>query len=215
NIRNEWAVVDVSRINAYTVPFATKDPGPDGTLNTADDGATIQLVDRTAAPEQRMFTNPKNPSYDSDYNTVEVALNRRFRDNWLLLTSYEYTWLDQVHANTSSTSTTGAAGNAKMYDWRPNIRRYGRETSTIWNYKVIGRYVAPWEIGVSGSYKLQSGRQWGRSISVTLPVAGAETIRVEPVTAHRAPNVGIFDVRLDKSFRLAGRSRLTAMVDAF
>ena len=79
---------------------------------------------------------------------------------------------------------------------------------------MIGRYVAPLDVGISGSYKLQSGRQWGRSLSVTLPTAGAETIRVEPVTAHRAPSVGIFDVRVDKSFRFAGH-RLTAMLDAF
>ena len=214
NIRNEWAVVDVSRIGAYTTPFTTTDPGPDGTRGTADDGAALQLVDRTNVGEQRVFTNPSDPGYDSDYNTVELAINRRFHNKWMLLSSYEFTWLDQFHGNTSSTSTTGAAGDAKSYDWRPNIRRYGRETSTIWNYKLIGRYVAPWDIGVSGSYKLQSGRQWGRSINVTLPVAGAETIRVEPVTAHRAPSVGIFDIRLDKSFRLAGH-RLTGMVDAF
>jgi len=40
------------------------------------------------------------------------------------------------------------------------------------------------------------------------------SIRVEPVTAHRAPNVAIFDMRLDKSFRFAGH-RVTAMADVF
>jgi len=214
NIRNEWAIVDTSRLSAYTVPFNTIDPGPDGARGTADDGGTLNLVDRTGVGENRVFTNPKDPAFNSDFNTIEFAINRRFRDKWMLLSSYEYTWLDQFHANTSSTSSTGAAGNGKSYDWRPNIRRYGRETSTIWNYKAIGRYVAPFDIGISGSYKLQSGRQWGRSISVTLPTAGAETIRVEPVTAHRAPNVAIFDMRLDKSFRFAGH-RVTAMADVF
>jgi carboxypeptidase family protein len=214
NIRNEWATVDVARVKAYTTPFTTTDPGPDGTRGTADDGGPIDLLDRTSVAEQRLFTNPDDPRYDSDFNTIEFAINRRFRGKWMFLTSYEYTWLKQFHGNTSSTSQTGAAGNAKSYDWRPNIIRFGRETSTIWNYKLLGRYVARFDIGVSGSYRLQSGRQWGRSISVTLPVAGAETIRVEPVTAHRAPDVGILDLRFDKSIRMAGH-RLVGMVDVF
>src|SRR5262249_55587293 len=162
---NEWAIVDTSRIGSYTTPFTTTDPGPDGVRGTADDGGTLQLVDRANVAEQRVFTNPADPAYDSDYNTVEVAVNRPLPHQWMFLSSYEYTWLDQFHANTSSTSTTGAAGNAKDFDWRPNLRRYGRETSTIWNYKVLGRYVAPWDVGISGSYRLQSGRQWGRSLS--------------------------------------------------
>jgi hypothetical protein len=214
NIRNEWAIVDMSRIGAYTVPFTAPDPGPDGIANNSDDGAPISLLDRTAAPEQRVFTNPDDPDFKSDFNTFEVALNRRFHEKWMLLTSFGYTWLTQFHANTSTTSVLSAAGNAKGFDWRPNIRRFGRETSTIWNYKLIGRYVAPWDVGLSASYKLQSGRQWGRSLNVALPTAGSETVRAEPVTANRAPNIGILDLRLDKSFRVRP-GRLTAMMDIF
>ena len=214
-IRDEWAIVDVSRINAYTVPFTATDPGPDGIAGNTDDGAPISLLDRTATPEERVFTNPSDPTYDSNFNTFEVAINRRFEQKWMLLTSFGYTWLDQFHANTSTTSVLSAAGNGKAFDWRPNLLRFGRETSTIWNYKLIGRYVAPWEIGLSASYKLQSGRQWGRSLNVSLPTAGSETIRTEPVTANRAPNIGIFDLRLDKSFKIRPAGRFTAMVDVF
>jgi Carboxypeptidase regulatory-like domain/TonB dependent receptor len=216
NIRDEWATVDVSRLNAYTVPVVQPDRGPDGITGNADDGPPINLFDRTAAPEQRVFTNPDDPAYNSDFNSFEVALNRRFNQKWMVLTSFGYTWLDQFHANTSTTNVLQAAGNGKSYDWRPNIRRFGRETSTIWNYKLIGRYVAPWEVGISASYKLQSGRQWGRSLATTvLTTAGSETIRVEPVTANRAPNIGIFDVRLDKSFKIRNGGRLTGMMDIF
>jgi hypothetical protein len=218
NIRDEWAVVDLSRINAYTVPVVQPDPGPDGSVGTSDDGASINVFDRTAVPEQRVFTNPRDPEYRSDFNSVEFAINRRFNQKWMLLTAFGHTWLNQFHGNTSTTSVLSAAGNAKSYDWRPNLRRFGRESSTIWNYKLIGRYVAPWDVGISASYKLQSGRQWGRSLATStnvLTVAGSETIRVEPVTAHRAPNVGIFDLRLDKSFRLRGAGKVTAIIDVF
>ncbi|HEX2342762.1 MAG TPA: hypothetical protein VHI98_19945, partial [Vicinamibacterales bacterium] len=155
----------------------------------------------------------------SDYNTIEFALNRRFRNGWMVLTSFEHTWLSEFVGTASTTSVLGAAGNTKAYSWNDNLRQADRETTTIWNYKLIGRYTMPWEIGVSGSYKLQSGRQWGRAISLagTPPLTlGNQTVRVEPVTANRAPNVHIVDFRFDKSVRLPRQfGRFTAMVDVF
>ena len=53
------------------------------------------------------------------------------------------------------------------------------------------------DIGVSGSYKLQSGSQWGRPVNFALNpagfVLGSQTVRVEPITANRAPNIDIMD----------------------
>ena len=148
-----------------------------------------------------------------------MAINRRFRGGWMLLTSFEYSWLKELVGVGSTTSVLSAAGNTKAFSWNRNLRQPDRETTTIWNYKLIGRYQFPWQIGTSGSYKLQSGRQWGRSVSLAATpalVLGSQTVRVEPVTANRAPNVHIFDLRLDKSFRFGNKfGRLTAMVDVF
>jgi carboxypeptidase family protein len=222
NIRNEWDDIDTNRVGRFTTPVTLTDPGPDGRANTADD-QVIQGFDLQAGTtERRMFTNI--PEFDSDFHTVEVALNRRFSNKWMALTSFEYTWrkayFDVAQA---STSAIGAAGVGKVatgdtsFQWEnPNQKLFGRETQTLWNYKAIGRYVFPFEIGVSGSYKLQSGRQWGRIWSAPFTVAGTTSLRVEPANERRAPNVGIFDIRLDKSIRLpGGAGRLTGMLDIF
>ena len=214
NIRNEWEIVDVNRLGAYTTPFPFIDVGPDNVRGTGDD-QTLSLFDRTAVAENRVFTNPTDPDSKADYNTIEFAVNRRFRGKWMFLTSYGYTWLNQFHSNANSTSVLESTGNPKLYDWRPNVRSFGRETSTVWNYKILGRYVLPYDIGISGSYKLQSGRNWGRDVSVTLPVAGAESIRVEPVTANRGPTVSILDFRVDKALKFGRFGSLTGMVDIF
>jgi hypothetical protein len=79
----------------------------------------------------------------------------------------------------------------------------------------VGRYVFAYDIGVSASYKLQSGFNYPRELSVTLPNAGAELIPAEPFDANRAPNVGIFDVRVEKSFALGRPGRITGMLDVF
>lgn len=222
NIRNEWDDIDLNRVGRFTTPVTLTDPGPDARSGTADD-RPLQLMDlASGTTERRVFTNI--PEFDSDFHTVELAVNRRFDNRWMALTSFEYTWrkafFDVAQA---STSTLGIAGVGKVatnetnFQWdNPNQRLFGRETQTLWNYKAIGRYVFPFEIGVSGSYKLQSGRQWGRIWSAPFPVAGATGVRVEPSNTRRSPNVGIFDFRIDKSVRLpGGAGRLTGTIDVF
>jgi hypothetical protein len=214
NVANEWAEVDLARVNAYTIPVLRTDPGPDGQTGTTDD-EQLSLVDRPAGiGSDRVFTNVND--HDSDYHTFEITANRRFRGKWMALATFSHTWLTQYHGGTPSTSTLTAGGIGGAYTWRPNQRLFGRETSTVYNAKILGRYVMPWEIGVSGSWKLQSGRNWGRTLSVPLPNAGSETIRVEPIDARRFPNVSIVDLRFDKSFTLPSRyGRLTGIIDVF
>ena len=200
NLRNVWGEVDAARAPLYTVPYSFVDPGPDNSLATAADNQTIATFDRPAsASSDRIYTNPQGNN--SDYHTVEVALNRRFTNRWMLLTSFGYTW-----------RYDGTA------DYRPADRLFlnenGQEATTLYNYKLIGRYTLPWDIGFSGSWKLQSGDQWGRTVSVRFPGDGTRTVQVEPEHANRAPAVSIIDFRVDKSFRIRG-ARLTGMVDVF
>ncbi|MGH9385365.1 MAG: carboxypeptidase regulatory-like domain-containing protein [Vicinamibacterales bacterium] len=218
NVRDEWVEIDPTRSAAMTIPFAFNDIGADGVASTSDD-KVVQLVDRPAAtPQTRFYTNPTDPAFDSDFHTVEFAINRRFAGRWMLLTSVGYTWLNQFHATTTNTGALDALAQGNTYNWRPSQRLFGdqgKETSTLWNYKAIGRYTLPYEIGFSGSWKVQSGRQWGRNTSVPFPGDGAQPVRMEPVTSNRAPTVSILDFRADKSFTFGRYGRVTGMVDVF
>jgi hypothetical protein len=214
NMRNVWGEIDAIRTPAYTVPYTIIDNGADNVRGTADD-RSFPTFDRPPSSQigsDRVYTNPENNK--ADFQTVEVALNRRFQDRWMLLTSFGYTWLNQIHGS----STTVSAGNGQSFSYRPADRMFGDdgyETSTLWNYKIIGRYTMPFDIGMSGSWKVQSGGNWGRSISVPFPGDGSRTVRVEPVTANRGETVQILDIRFDKSVKLGSFARVTAMIDAF
>jgi hypothetical protein len=199
NARNVWGELDAVRAPLYTVPLSFVDLGPDNTANT-DDEQTFNTFDlQRGAGSDRVWTNTE--FNNDDFHTVELALNRRFADGWMMLTSFGYTWRSLGTAN-----------------YRPadllNVDENGREQTTLYNYKLIGRYTLPFDIGLSGSWKLQSGGQWGRTVSVRFPNDGTRTVRVEPLNANRAPAVSIIDFRLDKSFRVRG-TRLTAMLDVF
>jgi hypothetical protein len=158
--------------------------------------------------QDRVYTSPEGN--DANFHTVEVAVTRRFSDRWMLLTSLGHTWSKMLHNET---------GFDRFYSFRPARRlfgdEFGREVSTYWNYKVIGRYVLPLDSGLSGSWKVQSGQNYGRTISVAFPGDGNQTVRVEPIDANRYPTVAILDARLDKSFRFGRTVRVTGMLDAF
>jgi hypothetical protein len=110
------------------------------------------------------------------------------------------------------------AGGGRTFSYRPADRLFGDdgfETSTTWNYKIVGRYTLPYEIGLSGSWKVQSGFNYGRTTVVQFPGDGQRTVRVEPITTNRYPSVQIMDVRVDKAFTFGRYGKFTAMLDAF
>ncbi|MDE2691876.1 MAG: TonB-dependent receptor [Acidobacteriota bacterium] len=221
NARNLYGIVDMNRAFAYRIPFAYTDHGADDVEGTADD-QVLQLFDRPPdIPENRRYVNPRRhglPSPDGDYHTAEVALNRRFSDRWMLLTSFMHTRARAPLRTTSSTSVRTAARfdfiEGTTYEWQANQARFGRVTTTYWNYKLAGRYVFPRDIGFTASYRLQSGFQVGRRITVQLPNAGTERVMANPYD-DRAPNVGIFDLRAEKQFALRDGVHLTLLLDAF
>ena len=220
-LRRGWAIVDANRALDYNASFTAVDPGPDGSANTADD-KSITLLRRGSAAERRVYMNPESiglPEYKGDYDTVEFAINRRLKDHWMLLTSFEQTWSEDFRDTASSTSALGVARQGTAYFWEPNRRRFGAQKTSFWNYKLLGRYEFPMGISAAASWKLQSGFQYARTISVNVPfgtgaTTAAETIHAEPLNSNRSPNVSIIDLRAEKAFRFGGR-KATLMVDVF
>ena len=215
NIRNAWGEIDMARASAYTVPFTIQDPGPDRTAGTADDQRFETMALRAGVGTDRVFTNLGERG-NADFQNVEFAVNRRFSGRWMLLASYGMTWSTMAHVQAAN-GNLNRYGNT-TFPYRPADRLWGDdgvETSTLWNYKIVGRYVMPWDIGFSGSWKVQSGFNYGRTISVAMPVEGNRTIRVEPVGSHRYPTVAILDLRLDKSFDVGRFGKLSPMLDVF
>ncbi|MGD9904685.1 MAG: carboxypeptidase regulatory-like domain-containing protein [Vicinamibacterales bacterium] len=215
-VRDIWAEDDPIRNGAFTSPITITDRGPDNLPGTGDE-QTFQTFDRARdVGQDRVYTNPEG--YGADFHTVEFALNRRFSGRWMMLTSFGYTWSTMQHVHNATTPTP--TGYTRFYSFRPVDRlfgdEFGRETSTVWNYKVIGRYQLPWGVGSSGSWRVQSGQQYGRTMAFTFPGDGARTFRVEPITANRYPNISILDLRLDKSFTLPRQAgKVTFQFDGF
>jgi len=211
NMRNVWGETDAIRAPLYNVPFTFTDPGPDNNTATTADNKSVTTFDRPAGVGQdRVYSNPDG--LDANFHTVEFALNRRFAGRWMLLSSVGYTWSTMLHDVSGYGRLTN---NQNILPARRIFGDNGIETSTTWNYKFIGRYVMPYQIGLSGSWKVQSGENYGRQLAVNFPNDGARTFRVEPVNTRRYPTVSILDFRADKSFSFGKIGKLTAQVDVF
>jgi hypothetical protein len=82
-------------LEAYNVPVTVRDVGPDGRLNTADDGGTLTAYN--LAPEFLSLpvvnrTLNLGPGSDRDYYTWEITATRRQTSSWSLLASFARTW---------------------------------------------------------------------------------------------------------------------------
>jgi hypothetical protein len=211
NMRNVWGEIDVLRAANYTVPFTINDPGPDRVAGTSDDQQFQTMALAAGTGQDRVFTNLGERG-NADFQNVEFAVNRRFSGRWMLLGSFGMTWSTMAHTQ------AGARYGNTTFPYRPADRLWGDdgvETTTLWNYKLVGRYVLPGDVGVSGSWKVQSGFNYARTISVAMPVEGTRTIRVQPIDSNRYPNVSILDFRIDRAFNFGRFGKAVPMFDVF
>jgi hypothetical protein len=213
--RQHYARQNISRpYEAFTVPYTLPDPGADGIAGTPDDGA-IQAYGPAAEydgiPIVNMVRNV--PNSDSRYVTWDLNATRRFSGRWSLMGGFAYMW-NRDHASAYS----GQSIRANTYPVTPNdlinASRNGQYVFTIWNAKLHGTYVAPRDIQLTPSLRLQSGQPFGRTLSASIPGLGNTRILAEPIGTRRMDRIVMMDVRAEKGFR-AARGRAALFVDVF
>jgi hypothetical protein len=137
------------------------------------------------------------------FKTFEIATTRRFSNRWSMQAGGSYTMLKNF-----------PTGN---YPQNPNLP--GVEDRTTWNFKATGTYDAGWGVRISPVMRHQSGVNFARTLTVSVP-AGSGLIAsglayADAANANREDNIWVFDVRAEKSLRLADRIRARVALDAF
>jgi hypothetical protein len=102
-----------------------------------------------------------------------------------------------------------ARGRSHQHHLLPERRRVSN-----WNYRLLGRYEFPYQIGFATNLRVQSGWPWARRISAPLPNLGTVFFFVEPIENNRSDTVTIVDLRVDKTFEV-GRYQFTIIADGF
>jgi hypothetical protein len=207
---NLFSSVNVLRpYDSYNIPITRRDPGPDGILGTADDGALVTLYDYDPAFRGSNFVGNKNvnreAARDDFYQSVEMALNRRLANNWSVLASFTAT---------------------KFHQWlvgipqSPNDDPFSLDTNWRWNFKLNGNYSLPHDIIVGAIVDVYSGFLGQRTYvfrptdpsGPPLRQLASVTMRLEPFGSQREAALPVMNIRVGKKFTF-GRKSLQASLD--
>ena len=189
--------------SAYTVPFNFVDIGVDGLRGTSDDkNLTFYGFPTANAAQFPSKVVVSNFDQYSRYKTLELSMNKRYGNKW---------------------SATVGGGYTMSHDFPngfpQNPAQPGVEDRTSWGFKASGSYDAPWQIRLTPILRHQSGANYARTITISVPAGSAfsasGTHYVEPMDANREDNILVFDVRAEKGINFTSRIRLRAYIDAF
>jgi len=201
-------------------PAQRVDPGPDGRLNTADDGGLIDVFASTNRADRfLLYTNP--PGAYNHYDAVQVVGRKRYSRNWQMQSSY--TWSktrgtvgNRWHVN-AARFDLGAPG--RFVNPNSNINAFGRATfDPTHEVKLLGSYrVSAWGgTMLSGVYRYTPGQAWGRRAPIRGLPQGNENVRIEPVGTRRAPAINNLSLRAEKTLTLPrSGGTLGLFLDAF
>lgn len=148
-IHRDLSPADYSAVNGV-------DPGPDGVRGTSDDGGAlvfyeISAAKRTLSPD---FITTRD-GFSQDYRGVELTAHRRMSNRWQLVTSLT---LGSQRENYGA----GSFQNPQDIDKMDGTRI---DTSRPYVGKVMGSYMLPKAITVSGFYQFLSGSPYTRTVN--------------------------------------------------
>ena len=156
-----------SRINinqpfgAFNVPVTVTDPGPDGTLGTADDGGKLQAFDLDPAylslPQVLQVVNLNQKS--NDY-TWETTATRRQSGRWSLRASFAETWSRSQPAPITPNALVGTVN--------------GFNKTKTYQTKLVATLDLRWGIRLMPVFRSQSGQAYA---SIICPATGIQLRR--------------------------------------
>ena len=189
--------------SAYTVPFTFVDLGVDGVRGTADDKNLTFFGFPTASSAAFPITTiVSNVPQFARYKTIETSMNKRYGNKWSASVGGGYTMLRDFPNN---------------YPQNPN--QPGVEDRSTWNFKASGSYDAPHGIRLSPVLRHQSGANFARTATISVPAGSAfsasGTAYMEPMNSNREDNIWVVDVRAEKNFSFGPKIRLRTFLDGF
>ena len=191
-----------------SMPCVDCPPGFDGTtlnLRTLPDGAEIEDV--------KVANAPGDP--DGNYDTLQIAIDRRFSEDFFLNASFDYQWRSEMRAPSASDSPLETDPIVVGYDPGYNRDVGMNQDTTYWSFKSAARYVGPREIGLAATLRVQSGYPWAPIHTAELPNIFFASFFLEDLKRNRSDTVAILDFRADKTFAFRDRYRITVMADVY
>jgi carboxypeptidase family protein len=199
--KDDYADVNVGiPVDGYT-PHVFTDPGPDNLINTADDRQITMFDVLPQYQGKEAYVRQTVPGTSARYKGLELSMNKRMSNRWQLMASYVWSRLNGVIWADSEWRQTQDPNNPNT-----NIasNKYGREAyDQPHAVKIIGSYVAPFDINLGVNYQYLTGMPTDREFRGSLK-QGSTTIRAEERGTYRADPMNLLSFRANKRFKLGG-----------
>jgi hypothetical protein len=217
-VRNLYATFNILRDGQFTVPFTTTVPlSSVGGLSQGSQTFNLEDIPSSLRGSvQNQFANIPDSIGGGSYNydTFELAFNKRFSGSQFLDASFDYLRRDELRQNTASSNpfSTDPLGINYFQNVNPTVSN--RQTSSNWQFHLSGRYELPLGIGFGGNVQVQSGWPFARLITVSLPNAGTQTFFQENIGNNRSDTVPLVGLRADKAVHF-DTHKILFMFDVF
>jgi hypothetical protein len=182
-------------------------------------GSTLNLrrVPDSAANQVRTILDNYPGGYDdNDYDTFQVAFQRRFTQDFFVQTSFDYQLRDERRRATAASTSPLVADPLSVNFWQnhsADVDNY--QSNSNWNFRLLGRYVLPKEVAVSANFRMQSGWPWAPITSVSVPGSGTQQVFLEDIDNNYSEMATLVDVRLEKGFTFGGRYKVSGLFDVY
>lgn len=197
--------------SAYNIPLTRRDPGPDGRLNTADDGGSVTIYDYDRAYFGASFVQNEqhNSDRDDSFQTVEFTVTKRSSGRWGAMASF---WAIKNDFWLS------------LFEDDPNNDLNARDQTWKWAGNVSGSYSLPFGIQLGAFMQSKVGIQAQRTnvFRAVDPDGGARlnqlstvTLRLDEPGAQKSAAIHVVNLRASKRFEVMGNNRVQFDFDLF
>jgi hypothetical protein len=211
----QWNRAQVIPLLEGGVPFTATCTGCPGEF--ANQQLSLLRVPDAAANKQDQIIDTFPGGYDQDnYDTLQVAFQRRFAKDFFIQTSFDYQWRDERRRATGVSTSPLVADPLSVWFWQnhnPSVDNI--QANSNWNFRLLGRYVLPADVAVSGNLRMQSGWPWAPIYAVSIPGSGTQSIFLEDVDNNYSETATLVDVRVEKGFTFGSGYQLTGLIDVY
>jgi len=153
NVRDAIGFTDTGSV---WIPASVIDPGPDGVLQTADDGRELTIYYRDGASASSiLMTNP--PGAWRHFDGIQLVGTRRFADGWSLQASYS--WGRTVGSFDNSALNHAGEVEAEIVASKPELRGAAHGVIELGGAKQrLGRDASPIEADAAEMLALDDRR---------------------------------------------------------
>jgi hypothetical protein len=175
----------------------------------------LTVFDRTT-PSSAVLIEPTNrDDFRQDYKSFVLQAYKRLSHHWQLQASYQWERSDGLSDGSIVRTSTQQAGPGR-FGADPNqlINAYGRlPTDSTHSIRVLATVQLPFAIQLAVRSVYESGRPYGRLVTVRGLSQGTANILAEPRGSYALPTRNDFGLRVGKDLKLPSSQVLRLSID--